>query len=116
MQQYPDKETLIKELRRYIDLRMRHVRLAIVEKITFILAMTAFASLAMLLIGFAICYFSNSFVLLLQFYVNSVCANALVAVALIAVVILIYWQRKRWLLDPISRIITRTMIDNEEEP
>lgn len=107
-------EVFVDELRQYFDLRLQHVKIIVVEKFVYLLALVAFACISALFVTIAICYFSYSFVHLLQFYVGTIAAHALVAVILLLIVVVIYWQRRRWLLDPIARIMIRVLIDDEE--
>lgn len=107
-------EELVSELRRYVDLRVQRTKFIVVEKCVYLLAILAFVGIATLFIGIAICYLSYSFVHLLQIYVGAIVAHVLVALVLLLVVLLLYRQRRDWILDPIARVMTRLLIDDEE--
>ena len=107
-------EDLFKELRRYLDLRLQRLKIIVVEKSVYLLAIAVFVCIAALFIAIAICYLSYSFVHLLQIYVGAIAAHAIVAVLLLLVVVLLYRQRRCWILDPMARIMTRILIDDEE--
>ena len=107
-------ENLFNELRRYAELRLQCLKIIVVEKCVYLLAVVAFAMVAALFVAIAICYFSFSFVHLLQIYVGAIAAHALVAVVLLCVVVLLYWRRRRLILDPIARLMTRILIDDED--
>ena len=107
-------ENLYNELRRYVELRLQRLKIVAVEKCVYLLAVVAFAMIAALFVVIAICYFSFSFVHLLQIYVGAIAAYALVAIILLCMVLLLYWQRRRWILDPIARMMIRILIDDEE--
>ena len=107
-------EDLFKELRRYLDLRLQRLKIIVVENSVYLLAIAVFVCIAALFIAIAICYLSYSFVHLLQIYVGAIAAHAIVAILLLLVVVLLYRQRRCWILDPIARIMTRILIDDEE--
>ena len=107
-------EELISELRCYVNLRMQRTKFVIVEKCVYLLAILAFVCMAALFIAIAICYLSYSFVHLLQIFVGAIAAYAIVAVTLLLAVLLLYRQRREWILDPIARVMTRILIDDEE--
>lgn len=107
-------EVLIKELRRYVNLRVQRTKFIVVEKCVYLLAIMAFVCIATLFIAIAICYLSYSFVHLLQIFVGAIAAHAIVAMALLLAVWLLYRQRRDWILDPIARVMTRILIDDDE--
>lgn len=74
----------------------------------------AFVCIATLFIAIAICYLSYSFVHLLQIFVGAIAAHAIVATTLLLAVWLLYRQRRDWILDPIARVMTRILIDDDE--
>ena len=107
-------EELISELRCYVNLRMQRTKFVIVEKCVYLLAILAFVCMAALFIAIAICYLSYSFVHLLQIYMGAIAAHATVAVVLLLIVMLLYRQRRCWILDPMARLLSRILIDDEE--
>ncbi|MBO7318118.1 MAG: hypothetical protein J6U43_05295 [Bacteroidales bacterium] len=114
MEQRLSVEELFKELRHYVDLRLQRLKIIVVEKFVYLLAIVAFVCIALLFVCIAICYFSYSFVHLLQFYVGAIVAHLLVGGIMLLAVVLLYWQRRRWILDPIARVMTRVFIDDKE--
>ena len=107
-------DTLFRELRRYAHMRLHHARVLAVEKCAYLLAILAFACIAGLFIAIAICYLSYSFVHLLQIYMGAIAAHATVAVVLLLIVMLLYRQRRCWILDPMARLLSHILIDDEE--
>ena len=107
-------EELISELRRYVNLRMQRTKFVIVEKCVYLLAILAFVCMTALFIAIAICYLSYSFVHLLQIYMGAIAAHATIAVVLLLIVMLLYRQRRCWILDPMARLLSRILIDDEE--
>lgn len=107
-------EVLIKELQRYVNLRVQRTKFIVVEKCVYLLAIMAFVCIATLFIAIAICYLSYSFVHLLQIFVGAIAAHAIVAMTLLLAVWLLYRQRRYWILDPIARVMTRILIDDDE--
>lgn len=107
-------EQLIAELKRYVDLRMQHLKIIGTEKLSYILAALIFIVLAAIFGIMAICYFSLSLVYLLRIYVGIIGAYAIMGAVALVVVLLLYMLRKQWLLNPIVRLLARNMIDNEQ--
>lgn len=114
MERHTSIELLVAELRHYYNLRLQQVRIVLVQKFVYLLAMLAFACVLALFGVIAICYLSYSFVHLLQIYVGATVAYFLVAVLMMLVVALFYLRRRAWLLDPIARVMTRILIDDDE--
>ena len=114
MERHASIELFVKELRRYIDLRVQRMRIVLVQKFVYLLAILVFACILAVFGVIAICYLSYSFVHLLQIYVGASVAYFVVAVLMLLVVALFYWQRRCWLLDPIARVMTRILIDDDE--
>lgn len=114
MERHASIDLFVKELRRYIDLRMQRMRIVLVQKFVYLLAILVFACILAVFGVIAICYLSYSFVHLLQIYVGTSVAYFVVAVLMLLVVALFYWQRRCWLLDPIARVMTRILIDDDE--
>ena len=48
-------EVLVDELRQYFDLRLQHIKIIVVEKFVYLLALVAFACISALFVTIAIC-------------------------------------------------------------
>ncbi|MBR3951947.1 MAG: hypothetical protein IKJ79_08620 [Bacteroidaceae bacterium] len=45
---------------------------------------------------------------------GAIAAHATIAVVLLLIVMLLYRQRRCWILDPMARLLSRILIDDEE--
>ncbi len=108
-------QELLTEARHYIDLRLRHLRYFSTEKLSYLIAAATFIVIALILGIVVICNFSHSLLLLLQNYVGTIVAHVIVGAVALLMIFLIYWQRKRWILNPLTRTLARALIDNEND-
>lgn len=115
MEELSSAEALIVELKRYIDLRLRHIKFLGTEKLSYLIAAVAFMIIATIFGIIAICYFSLSLVHLLRIYVGTAGAYAIMGAVAILIVALLYLKRKQWLLNPITRILARSILDEGDE-
>lgn len=115
MEELSSVETLIIELKRYIDLRIRHIKILGTEKLSYIIAAVIFITISAIFGIIAICYFSLSLVHLLRIYVGTIGAYAIMGAAALIIVVLVYVWRKQWLLNPIARILARCILDDNDQ-
>ena len=108
-------EILLAELRHYIDLRLQHIKYLGTEKLSYIVAALIFIITMIIFGSIVVCYFSQSLLHLLQIYVGTPAAYAIVGAAALLTIAIIYWQRKRWILNPITLTLYRIFIDNDNK-
>lgn len=102
---------LLRELRQYIDFLMQYVKILVIEKLSYILAAVVFILLTLFIAAISACYLSLSLLNLLQIYVGTPAAYAIVGVVMLLCIVLLYVRRKQWLLDPITRRVVKIIID-----
>lgn len=108
-------EGLIVELKRYVDLRLQHIKILTTQKLSYIIGAAIFLVIAAIFGIMAICYFSLSLVYLLRIYVGTVGAYAIMGAVALIIILLVYLLRKQWLLNPIVRILARNILDDDPE-
>lgn len=106
-------ESLIHEVHHYAQLLLLRGRFLATAHLSYIIAAVVFAIIVVPIIVLAICYFSFSLLHLLLICLSPVMAYAIVGVILLLVVALLYLWRKPMLLNPITRIIARMILDND---
>ena len=115
MEEQSSTEALITELKHYIDLRLQHLKILGTEKLVYIIAAVAFIAIALIFGIMAICYFSLSLVHLLRIYVGTIGAYSIMGAAALIIVVLTYVWRKQWLLNPITRVLARGILDDDNQ-
>lgn len=108
-------DILLAETKRYLDLRMRQLKFLSVEKLSYVLAAVTLIAIVAIFGIVSACYFSLSFVHLLRIYVGTTGAYAIMGAVALLIIVLFYLQRKRWLLNPITRILARAMLDENDD-
>lgn len=115
MDEQSSVEKLIIELKRYVDLRILHIKFLGTEKLSYFIATAIFMTIAAIFGIIAICYFSLSLVHLLRIYVGTIGAYAIMGAVALLIIVLIYVWRKQLLLNPITRILTRSMLNDDNQ-
>ncbi len=115
MAQPSSVDALIETIKRYLHLRIEQVKFLGTEKLSVILAASVFLMVTILLAVIAVCYFSVALLQLLQSCVGLVWASVIMGVVMLLLICLIYLMRKRWILDPITRFLSRVLLDDKDD-
>lgn len=115
MAQPSSVDTLIETIKRYLHLRIEQVKFLGTEKLSVILAASVFLMVTILLAVIAVCYFSVALLQLLQSCVGLVWASVIMGIVMLLLICLIYLMRKRWILDPITRFLSRVLLDDKDD-
>lgn len=108
-------DALIETIKRYLHLRIEQVKFLGTEKLSIILAAMVFLMVAILLAVIAVCYFSVALLQLLQSCVGIVWAGVIMGVVMLLLIGLVYMMRRRWILDPIARFLSRVLLDDKDD-
>ena len=109
-------EDLIKELKHYFVLQKKYVTLEFVSKLVILLSTLILGTVLFLISGVAL--------LLLAFCLSSLIADfcgsqtvgyASVAGLCVLLVIIVYCNRKRWIIAPIIRFLTNLFLTDKDE-
>lgn len=104
---------LIAEVRNYIDLRVRDVQLSFVQKLSRLFSALILGAVLALLLAVAVIFFSFTLVYALVPIVGGEAMGYLVVALLYIVLgIVIYVNRKRWILGPILNLIAGLFLDD----
>lgn len=115
MAQSSSVDALIETIKRYLHLRIEQVKFLGTEKLSIILAASVFLMVSILLAVIAVCYFSVALLQLLQSCVGLVWASVIMGLVMLLLMGLIYLMRKRWILDPIARFLSRVLLDDKDD-
>ena len=108
-------DALIETVKRYLHLRIEQVKFLGTEKLSIILAAMVFLMVTILLAVIAVCYFSVALLQLLQSCVGIVWAGVIMGVVMLLLIGLVYMMRRRWILDPIARFLSRVLLDDKDD-
>ncbi len=108
-------DALIETVKRYLHLRIEQVKFLGTEKLSIILAAMIFLMVTILLAVIAVCYFSVALLQLLQSCVGIVWAGVIMGVVMLLLIGLVYMMRRRWILDPIARFLSRVLLDDKDD-
>lgn len=115
MSQPSSIDTLLETLKHYLHLRVEQVKYLGTEKLSIILAASVFLVVAILLAVIAVCYFSVALLHLLQSCVGLVWASVIMGVAMLLLLGLVYLMRRRWILNPIARFLSRVLLEDKDD-
>lgn len=115
MAQPSSVDALIETIKRYLHLRIEQVKFLGTEKLSVILAASVFLMVTILLAVIAVCYFSVALLQLLQSCVGLVWASVIMGVVMLLLICLVYLMRKRWILNPIARFLSRVLLDDKDD-
>ena len=108
-------DALIETVKRYLHLRIEQVKFLGTEKLSIILAAMVFLMVTILLAVIAVCYFSVALLQLLQSCVGIVWAGVIMGVVMLLLIVLVNMMRRRWILDPIARFLSRVLLDDKDD-
>lgn len=108
-------DALIETVKRYLHLRIEQVKFLGTEKLSIILAAMVFLMVTILLAVIAVCYFSVALLQLLQSCVGIVWAGVIMGIVMLLLIGLVYMMRRRWILDPIARFLSRVLLDDKDD-
>ena len=107
---------LFEEGKKYINLQIDYAKLTATEKISVILGMSVlFAVILVLSVGAGI-YLSFALVYLLEPLVGIVGSYAIVGAVFLLLIAIVILVKKKLILVPITRFISKVLLDNEKTP
>lgn len=107
-----NSQELWKELKKFLNFEIDYIKLTATEKLTIILSSIAVIAVVIILGGLALFYLSFSFAYLLAGWTGSLSGSFLIVSGIILFVLLIILMfRRNWILNPISRFISKLFLD-----
>lgn len=115
MAEQSSSDTLTEAIKRYLNLRFRYIKFLSTEKLSIILSASVLLVLLLLLGIIALCYFSLALVHWLAMYVGAIGAYSILGGATLLLILLLYLQRRRWILDPVAHFLARVLLNDDED-
>ena len=109
-------ESLVKEIKKYIELQGQYIKLDIVEKLTVLLS-TLILILILIVLGMmALFYFSFMLVYALEPVVGSLIgAYAVIGGVILLLGAAVYRMRKQWIFQPIVNFLAKLFLEDTTE-
>ena len=109
-------ESLVKEVKRYIELQGQYLKLDVVEKLTILLSTLILILILTVLSMMALFYFSFMLVYALAPLTGSlISAYAIIGAVILLLGIFIYQMRKKWIFKPIVNFLSKLFLEDSSE-
>ena len=107
---------LLLEVKSYLTLQKRFLQLDLTEKLTLLLSAIAIAVICLMLGGMALFYLTFA----LAYWIGEVTGVLalgflVIALALALLLALVYYNRKRWIVQPLARMMVTLFINPDDE-
>lgn len=107
---------LLLEVKSYLTLQKRFLQLDLTEKLTILLSAIAIAVICLMLGGMALFYLTFA----LAYWIGEVTGVLalgflVIALALALLLAVVYYNRKRWIVQPLARMMVTLFINPDDE-
>ena len=110
-----DNDSLLKDVKKYIDLNIDYLKVVGTEKLAIILSSIAVVAAVMILGGIAIFYISFSGVYLIEAWVGSESlAYLIVGFIMLILLAIVYALRMKLIVNPIARFVSKLFLDKSK--
>lgn len=104
------------ELQGYLKLQFSYGKLTAVEKLSILLSAIAVFAVLLIIGGFVLFNLATGIVLWLGDAIGIVwLAYVIVSVLLVLLMVLVFYMRKQWIVDPVTRFVTRLFLSPDED-
>lgn len=106
-----DLQQLFVEIKKYVELQKEYYTLDLVEKLTIILSALALYAVLLVLGLIALFYLSFTLIYVLAPYVGGLTLSyAIVTALILLLMVLIYVNRKKWIVKPLVNFLTHLFL------
>lgn len=110
-----DNDSLLNDVKKYIDLNIDYMKVAGTEKLAIILSGIAVVAAVMILGGIALFYISFSGVYLIEAWVGSESlAYLIVGIIMLILLLIVYAFRMKLIVNPIARFVSKLFLDKSK--
>ena len=110
-----DNDSLLSDVKKYIDLNIDYLKVAGTEKLAIILSGIAVVAAVMILGGIALFYISFSGVYLIEAWVGSESlAYLIVGIIMLILLLIVYAFRMKLIVNPIARFVSKLFLDKSK--
>ena len=112
-----DIKKFISEAKRHLNLELNYSKLTAVEKVAMLLSQTALVAVFAVIACFAFFYFTTTLTILLTQWTGIEWLGSLIMGLLLSLaIVVVYAFRKPWIIDPITRFLTKLFLKpNDDE-
>lgn len=109
-------QELLQELKHYLSLQKRYVSMDAADKLTEILSTATIVAIC-LMIGGMVLFFST---FALAHFIGQITHSPalgflIIAVTLLVALVIVYINRKRWIVQPFAKFLVGLLVDKEED-
>ena len=107
---------IILEAKHYLNLQKKYLAIDAAEKTTVILSAVTIAAICILLGGIVLFFSTFALAYWLGDMFNSLPLGFLTMAVIVALLlVLFYWKRNAWVIQPLARMTAKLFVDNNEE-
>lgn len=111
-----DNENLWGDLKKFLSLQYDYVRLTALEKLVVLLSTLAMAVVLLVLIACVLFYLSFALVFLISEAIGCLWGAYLIVSGLfVALTLVVYAMRRKLIIDPVSKFLTRLFLDKTDK-
>ena len=111
-----DYENLWGDLKKFLSLQYDYVRLTALEKLVVLLSTLAMAVVLLVLIACVLFYLSFALVFLISEAIGCLWGAYLIVSGLfVALTLVVYVMRRKLIIDPVSKFLTRLFLDKTDK-
>ncbi len=111
-----DYENLWGDLKKFLSLQYDYVRLTALEKLVVLLSTLAMAVVLLVLIACVLFYLSFALVFLISEAIGCLWGAYLIVSGLfVALTLVVYAMRRKLIIDPVSKFLTRLFLDKTDK-
>lgn len=108
-------QSLWKETKNYLELQKEYLMMDTAEKLTVLLSAVAIVAVLLILGVIMLFFFVIAFALWLANFVGGVWSFAIMGCSILLLMVVIFIYRKRWIIQPLSRLVVGLFIHEDEE-
>ena len=109
-------QALWTEIKNYLELQKRYIKLDTAEKLTVFFSAVATATVCLTLVAMALFFLLFALATLIGQAMEELWLGYLIMGAfLLLLMLIVYLKRKQWIIQPLSRLIVGLFINEEEE-
>ncbi len=108
-------QSLWKEAKNYLQLQKQYLKLDTAEKLSVLLSAIAMVAVCLILGMIALSFFVMAFAMWLANFVGGVWSFAIMGGAMLLIMAIVYFGRKRWIVQPLTRFVAGLFVSEDEE-
>ena len=106
---------LVDSLKRYLGYQKAYIRLDLTEKLTLLLTALIIGAVIFVVGIIAIIFIALTIAAAIKTWTGSAClAYAIISIFFILICFLLFWMRKPWIVEPLTKLFSNILLDNPQ--